>query len=315
MNPSLYALNVGRGDAFFIEVPVANGEEPPFIVLVDGGDERLQECGYVFPQTFMRAKGWSRVDLMILTHLHHDHIVGLLPIAAQFEVGEAVLPYPRFEVPDLKVQHPQAQQSLEAMRFYQELYDHLEAQGTRIQLRPPHEEMQAREHGYARLRHLYPAKGDPLPGLELIEGLKQLPEKTLAEQEGSLRRFDQVSNLDSSIWLLEQQTGEVYEPLLLLGGDAYLACWKRLLAREQLGCAVLKLSHHGMRDGVSPELLDQLRPNWLLITNHQEEAEQYMADWQELAAGIGAKLAVTGKEAHTGWLVSRLPKLAERVKR
>lgn len=315
MNPYLYALNVGRGDAFFIEVPPANAEENPFILLMDGGDERLQENGYVFPQRFMQEKGWSQVDLMILTHLHHDHIVGLLPIAAHYEVREAVLPYPCFDVPDLVVEHPQAKQSLEAMRLYQELYDRLQEQGTRIQIRPPHGEKSVWEKGNVRLRHLYPAKADPLPGWELIQTLRELPARTSQEQEDCLRKFDRVSNLDSSIWLMEEQNGAQYDQLLLLGGDALLPCWKRLQSREQLSPAVLKLSHHGMRDGVDEELLSQLQPRWLLITNHREEAQQYGAEWEKLAAGIGAEVAVTGREERTGWLVSRLPDLAKKVER
>lgn len=316
MNPYLYALNVGRGDAFFIEVPPVHAGESPFIVLMDGGDERLQESGYVFPQQFMQEKGWSQVDLLILTHLHHDHIVGLLPIAAHYEVREAVLPYPRFDVPDLVVEHPQAKQSLEAMRLYQELYDLLLEQGTRIRIRPPYGEEKVWEMGNVRLRHLYPAKEDPLPGWELIQSLGEMPARTQQEQEECLKKFDRVSNSDSSIWLVEEYREMHTDQLLLLGGDALLPCWKRLLSREeQLSPAVLKLSHHGMRDGVNAELLSQLQPRWLLITNHHEEAQQYSEEWESLAAEIDAEVAVTGREEQTAWLVSRLPELPKKVDR
>src|SRR3989339_2089966 len=71
-NPTLkfYMLDVGQGDAIFIETPSGNQ------ILFDGGQDRkiLEELGKVMP-FYDRS-----IDLVILTHPHLDHAGGLLEV-------------------------------------------------------------------------------------------------------------------------------------------------------------------------------------------------------------------------------------------
>lgn len=334
MKPNWYALNVGRGDAFFLDIPIGQAEwndrslnrsldnRNSFLVLVDGGDERLP--GYTFPLEFMREQNRQQVDLLILTHLHHDHIVGLLPVAKHAKVIEAILPYPKFAFERIagiesrngqdvwEPKHPKAKQSLEVMQLYQELFELLERQETVIHLRPPFAEQSEWLIGDWKLRHLAPVAGDELPAYQIILDLIDDPLLSAEERESRLIRFDDMSNLDSSVWLLEQE--ESKEQLLLLGGDALLPVWERVLQREQLAPAVLKVSHHGMDDAIHPDIVDRLKPDWLLITNRQADAEFFAEDWQQLTAKTGSGLFVTGEETTTRWLVSELPAKPIRVK-
>lgn len=74
-------LNIGQGDAILIEAPT--GER----VLVDGGpdDSVLVEIGRVMP-FFER-----RIDAIVLTHPHADHVNGLVAVLRRYDVRQVVL--------------------------------------------------------------------------------------------------------------------------------------------------------------------------------------------------------------------------------
>ena len=90
-----YVLDVGQGDAIFIETPSKNQ------VLIDGGPDRsvLKELGEVMPF-------WDRnIDLVVLTHPNLDHAAGLVDVLKNYKVGmylDAGDDYPLAEYEELK---------------------------------------------------------------------------------------------------------------------------------------------------------------------------------------------------------------------
>jgi competence protein ComEC len=69
-------LNVGQGDSALIKTPA--GQK----ILVDGGPDGsvIKELGQVLPW-------WDKkIDLMILTHPHDDHVTGLTDVIKRYEV-------------------------------------------------------------------------------------------------------------------------------------------------------------------------------------------------------------------------------------
>lgn len=74
----IYFLNVGQGDAEYIKMP--SGED----ILIDGGpdDKVLNELGKVMDF------GDRRIDLVVLTHPHADHLTGLVDVINRYEIGE-----------------------------------------------------------------------------------------------------------------------------------------------------------------------------------------------------------------------------------
>jgi competence protein ComEC len=79
-------INVGQGDAFVVR-------EAGHTMLIDGG----QDPGLLLRG--LAAIGVHRIDLLVLTHPHADHIDGLVPIAERFPVGRALDPYTTSELP------------------------------------------------------------------------------------------------------------------------------------------------------------------------------------------------------------------------
>ena len=81
----IYFLDVGQGDAAFVRFP--NGKT----LVVDGG-ERSERFDYgdrvLVP--FLRHMGVGRVDVVVASHPHNDHIGGLVALLEQVEVDHFV---------------------------------------------------------------------------------------------------------------------------------------------------------------------------------------------------------------------------------
>lgn len=77
----IFFLNIGQGDAVLILMPT--GER----VLIDGGpdDSLISELGDVMP--FYDRK----IEALVLTHPHADHVNGLVEVLRKFEVKQIIL--------------------------------------------------------------------------------------------------------------------------------------------------------------------------------------------------------------------------------
>jgi competence protein ComEC len=88
----LTVLDVGQGDSLFAAFP--DGET----MLIDGGGEsgsayidgkiRGNNVGEEVVAPYLWSRGIKRIDVMVLTHAHHDHLDGLHAILDDFRVKE-----------------------------------------------------------------------------------------------------------------------------------------------------------------------------------------------------------------------------------
>ncbi len=79
---SVHFIDVGQGDAILIQTP--SGQS----MLIDAG-ERNQGAQVV---QYLRTQGISKLDILIGTHPHSDHIGGLIQIIKDFPVHKIYLP-------------------------------------------------------------------------------------------------------------------------------------------------------------------------------------------------------------------------------
>ena len=75
-------VDVGQGDAIFVRFP--NGRT----MVVDGGERSARfDYGARVLVPFLRYRGVDRVDVVVATHPHNDHIGGLVALLEEMEVG------------------------------------------------------------------------------------------------------------------------------------------------------------------------------------------------------------------------------------
>lgn len=82
----VYSLNIGQGDAEFIQAP--NGNQ----ILIDGGPDGtiLQRLGQVMPLND------RSIDMIVLSHPHADHVNGLIEVLKNYQVDTIIendIPY------------------------------------------------------------------------------------------------------------------------------------------------------------------------------------------------------------------------------
>lgn len=75
-------IDVGQGDAAFIEL--ANGET----MLVDAGTAQAGDDVV----SYIRSRGYSRIDYVVMTHPDADHIGGMAEVINYFEIGTLYAP-------------------------------------------------------------------------------------------------------------------------------------------------------------------------------------------------------------------------------
>ena len=83
-------INVGYGDAILVQ-------NQGFTLLLDGGSslpEEFEGFEHRIPAAeYLMAQGIKQIDLLVISHIHEDHVCGLEAILEQIPVKEIRLPF------------------------------------------------------------------------------------------------------------------------------------------------------------------------------------------------------------------------------
>lgn len=258
----MHFINVGYGEAIFVE---RNG----FTILIDGGTNRPEEyeCpGCIRVTEYLESLGVNQIDLVIITHIHDDHIGGITDIIRNFPVkqvwinvkpGKMVMDMvERFE----SVIDGNLSSTLfrNALASYGEIYDACEHRGIPFFQKGTEDGGLTLAEGF-EIEILTPHKALQKEVLALFSML--LEEKDPGKAEALFRAIDQGGNRSSIS--LRIKAGKA---AALLSGDK-VDGWEEIYKQRgnTLESQILKLTHHGQRDGMPSAMVELSQPEIFVV--------------------------------------------------
>ena len=260
---TLTFANVGYGEAMLIELSDPSAKRGVFSVLFDGGGAD--------PDTFadraagrrpfiehLRSIGTDHIDAVIISHIHEDHVSGLLPVVQAFPPRTVyqTLP-PDFWREEMKELSAEAGETVSLRKFTQSLNDFREI----LKI--------TSDHG-GTVRQVL--AGDSISFPDGMTAFALAPDAAKADElktklaelyrtaEGSepdqrlLRHLD--GHMNNVSLMLRFDYGKTR---VLLPGDTNKAGFDGI-AEEELCADLYKVGHHGQIDGADEPLLAAIQP-------------------------------------------------------
>lgn len=253
-------INVGDGDSILVRYrpPGARKRSEEYVMLVDCGRQAVAHSGdsrRMEASAYLSRAGIDHIDLLLLTHLHFDHIGGAPAILRRFPVRALLAGY--YPPPAARRVVP----PVEGQKTITGLYGALNLFADIVS--------QAEQQGASRLTAL-PVSFAPAPGLEVTVH-RPVPLLSLRQQALFDRIYHGLPCTETELY--EASKGRNCTSLIvrlcyagvsvLLTGDAYAACWEDA---EEAPCDILKLPHHGDAKSMTEPLLRRLSPRYAVIS-------------------------------------------------
>lgn len=259
-------INVGNGDSILIQE--MDGGERRFSMLVDCGHDRLVRDDHpeqadarsrrIYAGEFLKKQGIDRLNLLLITHFHRDHIGGLERVLEAAAVERLLTPYvPPMEAgsldPDGDNGLPKAARNLlRCMDFYaQPLRKHRDRIG-RIEELPGDRGQTLRLTGELTMDILF---GEPA----LYPRQRQIFD---GAYKGERNGYDLIHWAKSMNVASLRQRLYYHGREIVLGGDAYAHMWETATATP---CDLLKVPHHASLSSTTRKLLNLLRPKTAVV--------------------------------------------------
>lgn len=254
-------VNVGYGEAILLECPDPRFADGVFVMVIDGGSAEAEEfsdrsTGRLPLVEYLRTYGPGHIDLMVSTHIHEDHICGMLSAARDLIPAALWQTLP----PDFAAQMRPLDVSLardaSQDKFLRALNDYQSLCTLLLQHGGPVRTLYAGDAGVLCEGLTYQVLApSPAGAAELEARCRSLFEE--AEPQNFLRQLaalDGRMNNYSLMLLLDYRGTRILLPgdTNRLGyGEVDPACLKADL---------FKVGHHGQKDGASEALLTAIQP-------------------------------------------------------
>lgn len=260
-------INVGNGDSILIQE--LEGKERRFAMLVDCGHDSLIRDDHTIPLDprsrriyagdFLKKQGIARLDVLLATHFHRDHIGGLGRVLAAAEADKMLTPYvpPEGHGP----LYPDGDNGLPGAA--RNLLRCLDIYATGLRENP------------GRVKEFVEISGGGVETLQLTENLTMdiLPgEPALYPRQravydaafrGERNRYDLMRWTKSMNISSLRQRLRYHGKEIVLGGDMYLSVWDN---DTLVPCDILKLPHHASLASTTRKALSRLAPKTVVVS-------------------------------------------------
>lgn len=254
-------VNVGYGEAILLECPDPGFADGVFVMVIDGGSAEAEEfsdrsTGRLPLAEYLRSYGPGHIDLMVSTHIHEDHICGLLSAARDFVPAALWQTLPEetaahmYSLDVSLARNASQDKFLRALNDYQSLCALLGQHGNPIQTLRAGDAFELCRGLTCRVLAPSPSKTSELGACcrDLFD--ERDPENFLKK----LSVLDGRMNNYSLMLLLDYQGTRI-----LLPGDTNHLGYEDV-DPASLRADLFKVGHHGQKDGANEELLAAIRP-------------------------------------------------------
>lgn len=257
----LTVINVGYGDALLIE---ATGG---YTALIDGGSMQASEFkGHPFrisTADYLRSRGLKRLDAVFITHIHEDHVSGLIPVLSEFTVDHLFVPYPTD--PFLKggtlfpnVNLPRSVSLYTtALNDYLKIIQNADSRDMTITVLKPGDILKLEDTLTISVL---------APKSDIIDTyMKDLEQAWLSEDADKkiqlLAQLDRSSNQTSMMLKLETNGRAI-----LAAADNIPGHWNEIPPSILQNINILKLPHHGQIDAIDPSIMRNMPLQYVITT-------------------------------------------------
>jgi beta-lactamase superfamily II metal-dependent hydrolase len=258
----VHFVNVGYGEATLIT-------KDNFVMLIDGGTNRKEEYenpGCIRIRDYLKKTGISKVDLVVVTHIHDDHIGGIPEVLRNFPVSAVWINVkPTLPCLDMIEWFQSVREGnlsgvlfKNALESYKELLEECETRKIPIFQRGRGDGRVSPDQGLT-VELLSPSPEHQKETLEAFEELRS--ESDLKKAEALYYEIDAKGNQTSlSLWIQAGKTA------VLLTGDK-VDGWDEIYRTygNRLGSQILKVTHHGQADGMPQEMIQVSQPDIFVI--------------------------------------------------
>lgn len=255
-------INVGYGEAIFIDAPDENRPDGRFYAMIDGGSAEDSEflesgSGRIRAEVFLAAL--PRLDLAVSTHIHEDHLCGLYRVCRDHPpaVLRQTLP-PGFyrslhPLGDASAQNDSERKFLAALDDHIRLCALVEQNGGVLE----------QNHAGDTLTLAPGLTAEVLaPSKEQADDLQSRMRELYDTPQGVPEFREKLDALDARMnnfsLILRLTFGSVH---ILLPGDTNRAGYGGI-SPEKLAADIFKVGHHGQIDGADAALLQSVRPKF-----------------------------------------------------
>lgn len=285
-------VNVGYGEAILIECPDSHFADGTFVMLIDGGSADKAEfadasSGRICLADYMAAEGIGHVDLVISTHMHEDHVCGMLPVAYKVKFTELWQTLPvdftdeMYPLDEATARNASQEKFLRAINDYIKLISIAKEGGRSIRTLCAGISGELCEG--LSYRVLAPSEENLHMLEEEFRGLFE--EKDPEEFNRRLNILDGRLNNYSLMLMLDYKGTKI-----LLPGDTNCMGYDDI-PHEALRAHIFKVGHHGQRDGADKKLMDDIKPDAVVCcASSDRRYDSAHPDMMRMLSEKGAKL-------------------------